>query len=88
MVSVVERLLILASVQRAPSAHGGPQGQVRLGPPAGGYLISSLELDDAMRLLGGQRRRLLLIGYGLLLAALLTALLTGAAGAVGLLISR
>ena len=86
MVSVVERLLILASVQRAPSAHGGPQGQVRLGPPAGGYLISSLELDDAMRLLGGQRRGLLLIGYGLLLAALLTALLTGAAGAVGLLI--
>jgi hypothetical protein len=85
MVSVVERLLVLASVQRGPSMSGEPgepNEQVRLIPPAGGYLISGMELDNAMRLLGGQRRRLLLTGYGLLLAALLT----GAAGAVALLI--
>jgi hypothetical protein len=81
-VSVVERLLVLASLQRGPSGPGEPNGQVRLGPPAGGYLISGLELDDAMRLLGGQRRGLLLIGYGLLLAALLA----GVAGGVALLI--
>ncbi|MEP6469650.1 MAG: hypothetical protein ABJC24_07750 [Chloroflexota bacterium] len=76
MVSVVERLLVLASVQRAED------GQVQLSPPAGGYLISGLELDDAMRLLGGQRRGLLLTGYGLLLAATVS----GVGGAVTLLI--
>jgi hypothetical protein len=85
MVSVVERLLILASVQRAHSGHGEQERQVQLSPPAGGYLISALELDDAMRLLGGRRRRLLLIGYGLLLSALLTVLLTAVAGVVILL---
>jgi hypothetical protein len=82
MVSVVERLLVLASVQRAPGEPNEPDGQVRLSPPPGGYLISGLELDDAMRLLGGHRRGLLLIGYGLLLGALLA----GAAGVVGLLL--
>jgi hypothetical protein len=76
MVSVVERLLVLALVDR------GSNGKVLLGPPAGGYLISSLELDDAMRLLGGSRRKLLLVGYGLLLAAALT----GIGGVVALLI--
>jgi hypothetical protein len=78
MVSVVERLLVLASVQLAAD------GQVQLGPPAGGYLISALELDDAMRLLGGQRRALLLAGYGLLLAATIS----GIGGLVALLLGR
>jgi hypothetical protein len=85
MVSVVERLLVLASVQRAPGEPNGPgepDGLVRLRPPPGGYLISGLELDDAMRLLGGHRRGLLLVGYGLLLCALLA----GVAGAVGVLL--
>jgi hypothetical protein len=85
MVSVVERLLVLASVQPAaggPNEPGSPDQKVRLSPPPGGYLISGLELDDAMRLLGGRRRELLLVGYGLLLAALLA----GGIGAVGLLI--
>jgi hypothetical protein len=82
MVSVVERLLVLATVQRGPGESGEPVGRVQLSSPDGGYLISGLELDDAMRLLGGHRRTLLLIGYGLLLAALLI----GVAGAAALLI--
>ena len=65
-VSVVDRLLLLASVVRDEA------GTLWLRPPAGGYVISSVELDDAMRLLGGPHRRLLLVGYGLLgLGALL-----------------
>jgi hypothetical protein len=72
-VSVVERLLVLARVE------GGPKGEPQLAPPAGGYLVCALELDDAMRLLGGPRRELVLIGYGLLLAAILI----GLAGVVG-----
>ncbi len=59
MVSIVDRLLLLAIVRRDADGHIG------LAPPAGGYLISSLELDDAMRLLGGPRRRLLLAGSAL-----------------------
>jgi hypothetical protein len=56
MVSVVDRLLLLAQVAR------GADGEVALVPPPGGYLLSSLELDDAMRLLGGRRPRWLLAG--------------------------
>lgn len=59
-VSVVERLLLLATVVRDEA------GSVWLRPPPGGYVISTLELDDAMRLLGGPHRRVLLAGYGLL----------------------
>jgi hypothetical protein len=48
-------------------------GAISLVPPPGGYVISALELDDAMRLLGGPRKGLLLaaaaaIGLGLTLA--------------------
>lgn len=53
-IGVIERLLVLAEVRR------GPDGVVSLVPPAGGYVISALELDDAMRLLGGPRKWLLL----------------------------
>ncbi|HEY7462951.1 MAG TPA: hypothetical protein VH987_00750 [Candidatus Limnocylindria bacterium] len=75
MVSVVERLLVLARVTR------GGEG-VRLEPPPGGFLISTLELEDAMRLLGGPRRNLLLAGYAMVgLAAL-----AGIVGVAGLLI--
>ena len=56
MVSVVDRLLVLAWVRRDET------GVVALHPPRGGYVISSLELDDAMRLLGGPRSRLMLGG--------------------------
>ncbi len=50
MLSVVDRLLVLARVEREG-------GRTRLLPPPGGYVISGMELDDAMRLLGGPRRR-------------------------------
>jgi hypothetical protein len=56
MVSVVDRLLLLARVTR------DAEGDVTLAPPAGGYILSSLDLDDAMRLLGGPRPRLMLAG--------------------------
>jgi len=38
------------------------EGRIGLTPPVDGYLISAMELDDAMRLLGGRRPRLLLAG--------------------------
>jgi hypothetical protein len=65
---VIDRLLLLAEVRR------DPDGQVALAPPPGGYLLSSLELDDAMRLLGGRRPRFLLAGAAAIgLATLLLA---------------
>jgi hypothetical protein len=57
MVSVVERLTVVASIERDSA------GQPTLAAPPGGYVISSLELPDAMRLLGGNRRWLMLAGY-------------------------
>ena len=75
MVSVVERLLVLAAVER--TADGSPA----LRPPDGGFIISGLELDDAMRLLGGNRRWLLLVGYGLVVLGTGAALL-GVIGSV------
>ncbi len=70
-VSVVERLLLLANVVRDEA--GAPW----LRPPPGGYVISALELDDAMRLLAGPHRRVLLAGYGLLGLGLVAALAAG-----------
>jgi hypothetical protein len=67
MVSVVERLLILARVEH------GADGGLALVPPQGGYVISGLELDDAMRLLGGHRRWLLLGGYATVVIGALVA---------------
>jgi hypothetical protein len=58
MVNVIDRLLVLAIAQRDAA------GAIVLAPPRGGYIISALELDDAMRLLGGPDRRLLLAGVG------------------------
>jgi hypothetical protein len=64
MVSVVDRLLVLARVTRDAA------GEVALAPPAGGYIISSLELEDAMRLLGGRRPRLMLAGTAALVGSI------------------
>ena len=69
MISVVDRLLVLARVER------GADGALRLAPPRGGYIIASLQLDEALRLLGGRRRGLLAVaaaavGGGLLLLTL------------------
>lgn len=76
MVSVVERLLVLALVER--TTEGGP----RLAPPPGGYVISTLELPDAMRLLGGPRRSRLIAGSVLVAAGVIVA----AGTLIGLLI--
>lgn len=54
--SVVDRLLVLGEVRSSPL--NGPS----LTPPRGGYLISSLDLDAAMRVLGGPHRARLLAG--------------------------
>ena len=81
MISVVDRLLVLANVTR------DAEGRIALAPPHGGYVISSLELEDAMRLLGGPRPRLMLAGTAsvalaiVLLAAALLALVAAIASA-------
>lgn len=78
--SVVDRLLVLARATRAPD------GGVVLEPPDGGYLVSALELPDAMRLLGGRRRRWLLAGAALVGIGIVTGLaglLLAALGALG-----
>lgn len=54
--NVTDRLLVLAQPVR------DADGTVRLDPPEGGYLISNLALDDAMRLLGGRHRRAAVAG--------------------------
>jgi len=59
-ISEVDRLLVLAQVR----AHGSQRASLE--PPEGGFVISSLELDAAMRLLGGQHRRQLTFAIGLL----------------------
>lgn len=79
MISVVDRLLVLAEVEGP--AHPDPRSAVRLRAPRGGYVISNLELDEAMRLLGGPRRGLLtaaIVG----LASGMTLLVVGLAVAV------
>jgi len=72
-IGVADSLLVLAAVRITND------GRASLAPPAGGYVLSSLALDDAMRLLGGRRRTLL--------AAALIAFIGGTAvalaGAVG-----
>ena len=66
-INVTDRLLLLARPRRDDA------GRVVLEPPDGGYLITNLELDDAMRLLGGRNRRLVtagVLGLGLAIALL------------------
>jgi len=80
MVSVTDRLLVLAEVRT--SQLGGPL----LAPPAGGYIISALELDAAMRVLGGPGRNGLVIGavaVVLGIAALMLGLGIGLVGIFG-----
>lgn len=59
-ISEVDRVQVLARV-RADATRTAV-----LEPPGGGFLISALELDAAMRLLGGQHRRQLGIAIGVL----------------------
>ncbi len=55
-IRVVDRLLVLARAERDRA------GNLGLVPPSGGFVISALELPDAMRLLGGPRRAWLVAG--------------------------
>jgi hypothetical protein len=76
-ISVTDRLLILARARRDGS------GRTRLEPPDGGFLVTNLDLDDAMRLLGGRNRRRVstaIIGLGVSVALL-------AVGIIGALLS-
>jgi hypothetical protein len=66
-INVTDRLLVVARPIRDEA------GRVRLDPPEGGYLLTNLALPDAMRLLGGRRRRLAaggVIGLGIAIALL------------------
>jgi hypothetical protein len=66
-INVTDRLRILARV----TADGS--GRPRLEPPEGGFLVTNLELDDAMRLLAGRNRRLVaasIVGLALAVALL------------------
>jgi hypothetical protein len=81
-INVTDRLRILARAGRDEA------GRPRLEAPGGGFLVTNLELDDAMRLLGGPNRRLvtggiigIAISIGLLavggIGAFLSAMLAG-----------
>ena len=74
MVSTVDRLGILALVRR------GDRGELHLEPPPGGFIISTLELDAAMRLLGGPRRSLVVAGYAAVAAGGFAVLLAATLG--------
>ena len=74
-INVTDRLLVLAMPVR------GEDGRVRLEPPDGGYLVTNLALDDAMRVLGGRSRRAAAAGViGMAVAVVLMAV--GVVGSV------
>jgi len=65
--NVTDRLLVLARVSRAED------GRPWLAPPDGGFVITNLAIDDAMRLLGGPNRRRVaasIAGLGIAIALL------------------
>ena len=81
MVSVVDRLLVLADVRR------DGEGRVRLAAPRGGYIVSAMELDDAMRLLGGRRPWLMLAGTAVVAVSVVLLLAAVTLAVVGLVTS-
>jgi hypothetical protein len=54
---LVDHLIVLAEAAR------DERGALRLDPPPGGFLVATVELDVAMRLLAGPHRRRMLAGY-------------------------
>lgn len=76
-INVTDRLLLLARATREAA------GEPRLEPPDGGYLVTNLELDEAMRLLGGRNRRLVVASIvGLVISIVLVAV-----GGIGALLA-
>jgi hypothetical protein len=71
MVSVVDRLLLLAAIRR------NADGRIALLPPPGGFIVSTLDLDDAMRLLGGPRPRLMLAATAALVLSVAVLVMAG-----------
>ena len=77
-INVTDDLLVLAHPRR------DGDGRIRLDPPDGGYLVTNLDLDAAMRLLGGRHHRVAAlgvigVGVGTVLAAIATAAAIGVA---------
>ena len=60
--TVVDQLIVLAAARR------GPGGRAQLTPPPGGFLVTNLELDAAMRLLAGRGKSRMRWGFGLAVA--------------------
>lgn len=75
-VTLVDQLIVLAHVSR------GPDGRPRLDLPGGGMLVSTVDLDTAMRLLAGPNRTPMLVGYAVAVVGLIVAL----GGAIGTLV--
>ena len=56
-VMLVDQLIVLAVPNR------DPDGALRLDPPPGGFLVATVELDVALRLLAGPHRPRMIAGY-------------------------
>ena len=70
-INVTDRLLVLARAEH------GASDAVELHPPDGGYVVSTVALDDAMRLLGGANRRAAAVGVVGLAAAVALVVIGG-----------
>jgi hypothetical protein len=78
-VTLVDELTVLG----VPARDGS--GTLRLDPPPGGYLASTVELDVAMRLLAGPHRRRMLFGFGMVAIGAVAGLIGIVAAVVRLL---
>jgi hypothetical protein len=63
-VMLVDQLIVVAVPGRSAD------GALRLDPPPGGFLVSTVELDVALRLLAGPHRRRMIAGYAVSAAGL------------------
>jgi hypothetical protein len=79
-VMLVDELTVLAVPSRDQT------GSLRLDPPPGGYLASTVDLDVAMRLLAGPHRRRMLTGFGLVAIGAVAGLIGAVATVIQLLV--
>jgi len=80
-INITDRLRLLAR------AGHDEAGRPRLEPPDGGYLVTNLELNEAMRLLGGHDRRLVTASIVALLASILLVVVGGIGAVLSLLLA-